>query len=176
MDNDQSSNQSNDLKNILSKEVIVDGKEKEKQEEKIKPKYDPSQDMKDLMEMVDSERVNITNKTWSRIEKSTRLRLLNEYIENYILENSLEGESAKQFKTIIIKAFQSNLLNKQSDIKYDIENSKIIDITIIKFNKEKNLFELKTRDNKVKITPKTKSKTNIDKLLNNSKKNSKKRR
>ena len=37
-------------------------------------------------------------------------------------------------------------------------------------NKEKKLFELKTRDNKVKITPKTKSKTNIDKLLNNSKK------
>ena len=128
MANNQSNNQSNDLKNILSKEVIVDGKEKEKQEEKIKPKYDPSQDMKDLMEMVDSERVNITNKTWSRIEKSTRLRLLNEYIENYILENSLEGESAKQFKTIIIKAFQSNLLNKQSDIKYDIENSKIIEM------------------------------------------------
>ena len=166
MDNDQSSNQSNDLKNILSKEVIVDGKEKEK----VEQKYDPSQDMKDLMEMVDSERVNITNKTWSRIEKSTRLQLLNEYIDNYILEKSLEYESAKQFKTIIIKAFQSNLLNKQSDIKYDIENSNIIDITIIKFNKEKNLFELKTRDNKVKITPKTKSKTNIDKLLNNSKK------
>ena len=166
MDNDQSSNQSNDLKNILSKEVIVE----EKQEQKVEQKYDPSQDMKDLMEMVDSERVNITNKTWSRIEKSTRLQLLNEYIDNYILEKSLEYESAKQFKTIIIKAFQSNLLNKQSDIKYDIENSNIIDITIIKFNKEKNLFELKTRDNKVKITPKTKSKTNIDKLLNNSKK------
>ena len=173
MDNDQSSNQSNDLKNILSKEVIID---KGKEEEKVEQKYDPSQDMKDLMEMVDSERVNITNKTWSRIEKSTRLRLLNEYIENYVLENSLEDEITKQFKTIVIKAFQSNLLNKQSDIKYDTENNKIIDITIIKFNKEKNLFELKTRDNKVKITPKTKSKTNIDKLLNNSKKNSKKRR
>ena len=173
MANDQSNNQSNDLKNILSKEVIV---VEEKQEQKVEQKYDPSQDMKDLMEMVDSERVNITNKTWSRIEKSTRLRLLNEYIENYVLENSLEDEITKQFKTIVIKAFQSNLLNKQSDIKYDTENNKIIDITIIKFNKEKNLFELKTRDNKVKITPKTKSKTNIDKLLNNSKKNSKKRR
>ena len=159
MANNQSNNQSNDLKNILSKEVIVVGKEK--QERKVEQKYDPSQDMKDLMEMVDSERVNITNKTWSRIEKSTRLRLLNEYIENYVLENSLEDEITKQFKTIVIKAFQSNLLNKQSDIKYDTENNKIIDITIIKFNKEKNLFELKTRDNKVKITPKTKSKTNI---------------
>ena len=173
MANNQSNNQSNDLKNILSKEVIID---KGKEEEKVEQKYDPSQDMKDLMELVDSERINITNKTWSRIEKSTRLRLLNEYIENYVLENSLEDEITKQFKTIVIKAFQSNLLNKQSDIKYDTENNKIIDITIIKYNKEKKLFELKTRDNKVKITPKTKSKTNIDKLLNNSKKNSKKRR
>tara|TARA_Y100000361_G_scaffold141531_1_gene146674 strand:- start:518 stop:1012 length:495 start_codon:yes stop_codon:yes gene_type:complete len=162
MDNDQS----NDLKNILSKEVIIE----EKKEQKVVKKYDPSQDMKDLMEMVDSERVNITNKSWSRIEKSSRLQLLNEYIENYILENSLEGESAKQFEAIVIKAFQSNLLNKQSDIKYDTETNKIIDITILKYNKEKKLFELKTRDNKVKITPKTKSKTNIDKLLNNSKK------
>ena len=167
MDNDQSSNQSNDLKNILSKEVIVTGKEK--QEQNVQ-KYDLSQDMKDLMEMVDSERINITNKTWSRIEKSTRLHLLNEYIQNYILENSLEGETSKQFEAIVIKAFQSNLLNKQSDIKYDTETNKIIDITILKYNKEKKLFELKTRDNKVKITPKTKSKTNIDKLLNNSKK------
>ena len=162
MDNDQS----NDLKNILSKEVIIE----EKQEQKVVKKYDPSQDMKDLMEMVDSERVNITNKSWSRIEKSSRLQLLNEYIENYILENSLENESAKQFEAIVIKAFQSNLLNKQCDIKYDTETNKIIDITILKYNKEKKLFELKTRDNKVKITPKTKSKTNIDKLLNNSKK------
>ena len=170
MANNQSNNQSNDLKNILSKEVIVDGKEKEKQEEKIKPKYDPSQDMKDLMEMVDSERVNITNKTWSRIEKSTRLRLLNEYIENYVLENSLEDEITKQFKTIVIKAFQSNLLNKQSDIKYDIESNKIIDILILKYNEEKNIYEIKTKDNKIKVTPKTKSKSNIDKLLNNSKK------
>ena len=167
MANDQSNNQSNDLKNILSKEVIID---KGKEEEKVEQKYDPSQDMKDLMEMVDSERVNITNKTWSRIEKSSRLQLLNEYIQNYILENSLESESAKQFEAIVIKAFQSNLLNKQSDIKYDTKTNKIIDITILKYNKEKNLFELKTRDNKVKITPKTKSKTNIDKLLNNSKK------
>jgi len=79
MANNQSNNQSNDLKNILSKEVIVD--EKEKEIEKVEQKYDPSQDMKDLMEMVDSERVNITNKTWSRIEKSSRLQLLNEYIK-----------------------------------------------------------------------------------------------
>ena len=98
MANDQSNNQSNDLKNILSKEVIID---KGKEEEKVEQKYDPSQDMKDLMELVDSERVNITNKTWSRIEKSSRLQLLNEYIKNYILENSLEGESAKQFETIV---------------------------------------------------------------------------
>ena len=134
MDNDQS----NDLKNILSKEVIVE----EKQEQKVDKKYDPSQDMKDLMEMVDSERVNITNKSWSRIEKSSRLQLLNEYIQNYILENSLEGESAKQFEAIVIKAFQSNLLNKQSDIKYDTETNKIIDITILKYNKEKELFSV----------------------------------
>ena len=87
MANNQSNNQSNDLKNILSKEVIID---KGKEEDKVEQKYDPSQDMKDLMEMVDSERVNITNKTWSRIEKSTRLQLLNEYIDNYILEKSLE--------------------------------------------------------------------------------------
>ena len=158
-------NQSNDLKNILSKEIIQ--KEESKKNE---IKYDLSQDMKDLMNLVDNERENLINKSWSKIEKSIRLQLLNEYIENYIIEKSLDNKTSKQFKTVVIKAFQSNLLNKQSDIKYNIESNKIIDITILKYDEEKKIYEIKTKNNKVKITPKTKSKTNIDKLLNNSKK------
>ena len=158
-------NQSNDLKNILSKEII-----QKEEGKKIEIKYDPSQDMKDLMNLVDNERENLINKSWSKIEKSIRLQLLNEYIENHIIEKSLDNKTSKQFKTVVIKAFQSNLLNKQSDIKYNIESNKIIDITILKYDEEKKIYEIKTKNNKVKITPKTKSKTNIDKLLNNSKK------
>ena len=94
--NMESENISIDLKNILSlnKDEIVNNslikskstkdksaKEGNKEKEKAKkPEYKPSKNMLDLMEMVDNERDNIKNKSWSKINKSAKLQLLDDYI------------------------------------------------------------------------------------------------
>ena len=45
-----------------------------------------------------------------------------------------------------------------------------MEIFILKFKEESKTYEIITKGNKVKVTSKSNSKTNIDKLLNNSKK------
>ena len=164
MNNDESLN--NDIKNILIKNKFI---QKDDNLNKEKKEYNPSKNMEDLMNIVDNERNNLKNKTWSKIDKSKRLQLLLNFISEEIERESLNNETSKQLKNIIIKAFNGNLLNKQTDIKYDHNLNKITNINILSYNKKKEIYELKTRDNKIRIAPKSKSKTNIDKLLNNSK-------
>ena len=157
---------SDDLKNILSNKVEVES-------EQTKKEYEPSQGMKNIMQMVDNERDTIVNKSWSKINRSSKLVLLEEFLEREIIDKSLDDKQSKILKILLTKALNSNLLNKQSDIKYDNVQNCILEITILKYDKDTGIYEIVTKDNKVKVNTKTKSKTNIDKLLNNSKKKSK---
>jgi len=152
-----------DLKNILSNKVEVT-------EEQTKKSYEPSQGMKDIMQMVENERSTVINKSWSKIDRSNKLVLLENFIEREIEDKSLDEKESKILKILLTKALNSNLLNKQSDIKYDSVQNIILEITILKYNTETKTYEIVTKNNNVKVTPKTRSKTNIDKLLNNSKK------
>ena len=155
---------SEDLKNILSKKSDTEST-------KIpKIKYKPSDDMENLIQMMDDESKNMVNKTWSKINRSNKLTLLEEFIECEIIDKELDETQGKNLRILLTKTFNSNLLNKQSDIKYDRIENIILEITILKYNTETETYEIVTKNNNVKVAPKTRSKTNIDKLLNNSKK------
>jgi hypothetical protein len=155
-------NVSHDLKDVLSKDIdIVD------QPKKVK--YAPSENMEDLIKMMDDESKNMVNKTWSKINRSNKSILLEEFIEREIIDKELNETQSKILKTLLTKSLNNNLLNKQSDIKYDSVENTILEITILKYDIETEIYEIVTKNN-VKVAPKTRSKTNIDKLLNNSKK------
>ena len=163
--------QSNDLKDILSKkedtelnkDVVVDIT-------LDKEKYVPSENMKNLMQLMDDESKDIVNKSWSKINRSNKLTLLEEFIEREIIDKELDETQGKNLRILLTKTLNSNLLNKQSDIKYDSVQNTILEITILKYDIENKTYEIVTKNNNVKVNTKTRSKTNIDKLLNNSKK------
>ena len=62
------------------------------------------------------------------------------------------------------------MLNKQSVVDYDIKNNVIKNIKILIYNEDTNTYEIKVENN-MKVQAKPKSKSNIEKLLNKSKKN-----
>ena len=157
--------QPNDLKKILSTDNINE------LDDSPKKQYNSLDSMADLLNMVDNERSNIENKPWSKIDKVNKNTILKKFINDYIIENELSDDSAKQFKSLLIKSFNNNLLNKQSDVKYNIKAQKIEKIIILSLNEDTNKYEIIMKDNKVKVAPKTKSMTNIDRVLNRSKKN-----
>ena len=158
--------QPNDLKEILSTDNI-----NELVKSPVKKQYNSLDSMAELLTMVDNECSNIENKSWSKIDKVNKGSILNKFIDEYIIINELSEDLAKQLKSLLIKSFNSNLLNKQSDVKYNIKTQKIEKIIILNLNEDTNKYEIVIKGNKVKVTPKTKSMTNIDRVLNRSKKN-----
>ena len=157
--------QPNDLKKILSTDDIKE------LDDSPKKQYNSLDSMTDLLNMVDNECTNIENKPWSKIDKVNKGSILKKFIEDYIIKNELSDDLAKQFKSLLIKSFNNNLLNKQSDVKYNIKTQQIEKIIILNLNEDTNNYEIVIKGNKVKVTPKTKSMTNIDRVLNRSKKN-----
>ena len=169
----ESQAQSNDLRDILSKktDINMDNVTDTVMDTTVeKEEYVPSENMKHLMQMMDDESKDIVNKSWSKINRSNKLTLLEKFIEREIIDKELDETQGKNLKILLTKTLNSNLLNKQSDIKYDSVQNIILEITILKYNTETKTYEIVTKNNNVKVTPKTRSKTNIDKLLNNSKK------
>jgi len=169
----ESQAQSNDLRDILSKKAdinMVNVTDTVTDTTVEKEDYVPSENMKHLMQMMDDESKDIVNKSWSKINRSNKLTLLEKFIEREIIDKELDEIQGKNLRILLTKTLNSNLLNKQSDIKYDCVENTILEITILKYDVETETYEIVTKNNNVKVNTKTRSKTNIDKLLNNSKK------
>ena len=156
---------SEDLKNVLSKsDNTVSNSELQKKE------YVPSSNMTDILNMMDTESKNIVNKSWSKINRSNKITLLENFVENEIETKSLDEKTSNNLKKLLMQSFNSNLLNKQSDVVYDSLQNTIIEIKSLKYDSDTNTYSLISEKKDVKVNTKTRSKTNIDKLLNNSKK------
>ena len=155
---------SEDLKNVLSKSDDTSSNSKQKKE------YVPSSNMSDILNMMDTESKNIVNKSWSKINRSNKITLLENFVESEIEDKNLDEKTGNNLKKLLIQSFNSNLLNKQSDVVYDSLQNNIIEIKSLKYDSDTNTYSLVSEKKDVKVNTKTRSKTNIDKLLNNSKK------
>lgn len=155
---------SEDLKNVLSKKDGPSSNSKQKTE------YVPTDNMSDILNMMDMESKNIVNKSWSKINRSNKITLLENFIENEIETKSLDEKTGNNLKKLLIQSLNSNLLNKQSDVVYDSLQNTIIEIKSLKYDSGTNTYSIVNEKKDVKVNTKTRSKTNIDKLLNNSKK------
>lgn len=166
-------NQTNDLKNILNNNTLIDNTKAplKNEESTIENKKVNIGDnyIENMMLLLNTDKMH-NNKNWSKLDKNIKLKLLNNYINIYSKENNINDESKKQLKNILTKALYSNLLNKQSDIIYNKETETIENITCLVFNEEKKLYEINIKEKGTKVT--NKSKSNVTRLIN-SKKNSK---
>ena len=156
---------SEDLKNVLSKSDDTSSNS-----ESQKKEYVPTDNMSDILNMMDTESKNIVNKSWSKINRSNKITLLENFLENKIENKNLDEKTGNNLKKLLIQSFNSNLLNKQSDVVYDSLQNTIIEIKSLKYDSDTNTYSLISEKKDVKVNTKTRSKTNIDKLLNNSKK------
>tara|TARA_B100001094_G_C17943211_1_gene676671 strand:+ start:87 stop:551 length:465 start_codon:yes stop_codon:yes gene_type:complete len=130
-------------------------------------KFNSLDSMKDLLEAVDTNTNNSQNKTWSKLNKTDKLKLLNNFIE---LEANDKNMDKSKLEKLIHTSFKNGLLNKQSVVDYNINENIINNIKILKYNENTNTYEIKA-DHTMKVQSKPKSKSNIEKLLNKSKKN-----
>jgi len=147
-----------DLKNILSTQ-------------KIKPnprKYELSVNMQDILNIMETEMADTKNKSWSKLNKSQKRDKLNLFIDSYELEGESIDEQRNNLREVLITGLKYNLLNKQSEVKYNIETETIEKITILQI-KDIGVFELqKTNKTGKSSINKSTPKSNIDRIVKRS--------
>ena len=147
-----------DLKNILSTQKI-----------KTKPrKYELSVNMRDILNIIETEMADTKNKSWSKLNKSQKRDKLNNFVDSYELDGESIDERRNNLREVLITGLKYNRLNKQSEVKYDIETETIEKITILQVN-DNGIFQLQKpkQTNKSSINKST-PKSNIDRIVNRS--------
>ena len=131
-------------------------------------KFNSLDSMRDLLDAVDTNTNNSLNKSWSKLNKTDKLKLINNFID--VETNNKKNIDKSKLEKLLHTSFKNGLLNKQSIVDYDIKNNVIKNIKILLYDEYTSTYTIKV-DNNMKVQTKPKSKSNIEKLLNKSRKN-----
>lgn len=177
-----------DLKNILQeeekssiKENIIDTKgeedirvhkkpiqlrdiENRSSGNKVASKHNESvESMKDLL---NKEKQESMKKQWNKLDRGIRINRLKLFIKSQKEEKKLTSDEEEILNSIIMKALKSNKLNKNNDVKYDIESCEIESIKELKYDDKTRKYILNVPEVK-KSKSTAKSRSNIDRFLKN---------
>lgn len=118
--------------------------------------------MDDLLDAISKEQENRFSKPWNKLDKGLKLNRINEFIMNYDCDSS----DKSKLKDLLIKSLNDNIL-KNEHFEYDKNNNVILNIKNLSYNN--NTFSINiVKKTKPKVRSKTK--TNIERHFNRSKK------
>lgn len=85
--------------------------------------------------------INKYSRNWSRLEIKLRQNKLEEYCKDKQDEYNLNDNKVFELKNILFSLLRKSKLNKISEIKYDKETTKILEIKCLEFSE--NMFNIK---------------------------------
>ena len=129
---------------------------------------DKSDNEIDFKQLIDKEKEERFSKSWSKLDKGTKINRLHLFIKKQKLTNELNDDQEKQLKILLIQSFENGSLNKSSDIEYSIEDKEILNIKNLEFDEKNKKYKFIIGIKKKKIDG-GKSKSNIDRHFNRSK-------
>lgn len=103
------------------------------------------------------------NHPWNKLEKGPKLNRLLLFIEKERNDNSLNEDQVKRLKSLLFKACDDNMLNKISDVEYDLDNMEIKTIKNLTYNENTKHYKIRTTTGKQRSV--TKSKSQLDRLM-----------
>ena len=93
-----------------------------------------------------------TNKPWNKLGRSAKIALIKKYAISYSSKHKLSEKIKNKLEEYLLLCIDRKKLQKIKDIQYDIEKNEIINIPLLFFNKQKEIFILKRADKKHKIS------------------------
>ena len=129
---------------------------------------DKSDNEIDFKQLIDKEKEERFSKSWSKLDKGTKINRLHLFIKKQKLTNELNDDQEKQLKILLIQSFENGSLNKSSDIEYSIEDKEILNIKNLEFDEKNKKYKFIIGIKKKKVDG-GKSKSNIDRHFNRSK-------
>tara|TARA_B100000902_G_C26824818_1_gene675793 strand:+ start:20 stop:532 length:513 start_codon:yes stop_codon:yes gene_type:complete len=123
----------------------------------------PNIDNNNIEFFLESEKKSNKNKPWSKLSKASKLKKLNEYVDEYGEKEKLNEEETNTLKLYLMKCLERKKLQRQKDVNYDIEKNKIKSVNGLVYNKNTHKYTLKRQDKKTNslkcLAPKKKNKT-----------------
>ena len=128
--------------------------------------------MDDLFKKIDAEKEARFKKTWTKLDKGSKLDRMLLFIKMQKTEKQLSDNQEDQLKTLLLQLYSSNMLNKTVEIVYDSENSRIVEICNLQFDEttSKYSFLKNEKKNSKKPASQTKQNSNVERHFNRSKK------
>lgn len=140
---------------------------------KNQPKPSESKEIEDFDKFFEDEVSRMYNNTWNKLDKNMKKNRINIFIENFCEENELDIDKRKQFKILIMNEFDKDNLNKKSEVDYDEEKAEIILLNNLIVKKEGEdeelVFSFKEKKKNNKITSTYKSKSELAKVITQTK-------
>lgn len=85
-------------------------------------------------------------KPWSKLDKISKIKKLNEYAEIYATKEKLTQESLDKMKKYLRESLDKKRLQRIKDVIYDKDQGKIKNIPGLTYKKQTNKFTLKNQE------------------------------
>jgi len=126
--------------------------------------------MDQLIHAIDKEKNNRFKNTWNRLDKGSKLNRIKLFINKMKEDYQLDDEQKENLEKLLSQLFHSGVLNRNQEVTYDMDSCEITEIKNLILNEENKSFVFnKSKEKKTKITS-SKSKSNIERHFNRSKK------
>ena len=122
--------------------------------------------MDELIKVIENEKNNRFNKSWTKLDKGCKLNRLVIFIKNEKEQNNLSDNESKKLKKMLFHLCENGSINKVGDVEYDETNEKIISIKNLKYEENKLLADKKTEiiDIEINIEKNIQDKKSVDKI------------
>ena len=127
--------------------------------------------MEDLLKAIDVEKQNRFTKSWSKLERGTKLNRLNDFIESEKEKKELNDKEHQDLQTLLTDLFEKSVFSKSKEIDYCEKETKIIAINNLIYDEETKTYSFTLPKKLAK--PASKSKSKIDRHFSRSKENKK---
>ena len=127
--------------------------------------------MNDLLDAVEKEKNNRFCKSWTKLDKGSKINRITIFIKEEADKNELNEEESKSLRKLLYHLCSTGSLNKINDVEYSLETFLIISIKNLKYDGKKKTYSFDLPKKTVKPTAKSKSK--IDRHFSRSKENKK---
>ena len=131
-----------DLKNLQYKTMLMKGKRTP-----LMPKT-PG-DKAGIEEILEQEMSLNKNISWSRLDRSVKMKKLQDYAKTYSDKKNLTEKDCLCLSKYLSSALEKNRLHKVREVKYNKETEEIEDIPCLIYNKDTRKFTLKRGEKRV---------------------------
>jgi hypothetical protein len=120
-------------------------------------------ELANLDKFLENEKIFNSNEPWSKLDKTTKIKKLIVFANNYKNENNLSDEEYDLLIAFFRNCLDKKKLQRVKDVNYNKETGEIKDIPALLHNKLSNHFTLKNIDKRIStlkgLTPKKKQGT-----------------